>query len=303
MALLTNNSVSDFGIPLPENIFVKENNKYVPTEDGIKFLQQYIKSGGTYSALSREINISATTIAFNCKKLGLQNERSKKIKGTKKKYPFNEHFFHIIDSPHKAYWYGFIAADGYVDNLRNYLEIGLAGKDKQTLINFSKDVNSKKPIYERMKQSTVGDDKRFSACSVRLYSAEMIKDLESLGLCQNKSLTYIPPTLEQCPRELIKYWILGYFDGDGCISICQNGRFLSSFVGTKETLQYIENYFGYTNISISREHAKRSETEIYSIKFSEGKTLEMLNHLYDDNITDICMKRKYDKYLSLISDN
>lgn len=154
MALLTNNSVSDFGIPLPENIFVKENNKYVPTEDGIKFLQQYIKAGGTYSALSREINISATTIAFNCKKLGLQN-----------------------------------------------------------------------------------------------------------------------------------------------------GRFLSSFVGTKETLQYIENYFGYTNISISKEHAKRSATEIYSIKFSEGKTLEMLNHLYDDNITDICMKRKYDKYLSLVTDN
>ena len=87
MALLTNNSVSDFGTPLPENIFVKENNKYVPTEDGIKFLQQYIKAGGTYSALSREINISATTIAFNCKKLGLQNEHSKKIKGTKKNIP------------------------------------------------------------------------------------------------------------------------------------------------------------------------------------------------------------------------
>ena len=47
-------------------------------------------------------------------------------------YKYNKNFFEKIDSPKKAYWLGFLYADGCVFNQRKskILEISLSKKDK-----------------------------------------------------------------------------------------------------------------------------------------------------------------------------
>lgn len=229
--------------------------------------------------------------------MGFENTRSAAAKRTKKKYPFNEFYFENIDTPHKAYWLGFISADGFLDELRNYLEIGLAKKDEQTLLNFSKDIESNKPLYYQDKLNSV-TGKRHPSCSLRIYSKKMISDLKKLGIHQKKSLNFVPPNERQVPNKLLKYWILGYFDGDGCICYQSNGRFESSFIGTRKTVSFIKERLKLTN-NIQQEHPKKCRNT-WAIHLQENATIKVFSYLYDDQILDVCMKRKYNKFLKCL---
>ena len=55
-------------------------------------------------------------------------------------YNYNEKYFEVIDNEHKAYWLGFLYADGYVepiyrkDKIKAFrIEIGLCAEDKAHL--------------------------------------------------------------------------------------------------------------------------------------------------------------------------
>ena len=51
---------------------------------------------------------------------------------------YNRHIFDEINSPEKAYWLGFIVADGYLNDDKNMLRIKLGNKDKSHLEKFIK---------------------------------------------------------------------------------------------------------------------------------------------------------------------
>ena len=64
--------------------------------------------------------------------------KMKTISESKKKYKLNEHCFDEIDTEEKAYWLGFIAADGCVYKNSNAwrLQINLKSSDKHHLEKF-----------------------------------------------------------------------------------------------------------------------------------------------------------------------
>jgi len=49
---------------------------------------------------------------------------------------YNRHIFDKINTPEKAYWLGFIVADGYLNVERRMLRIKLGNKDKHHLEKF-----------------------------------------------------------------------------------------------------------------------------------------------------------------------
>ena len=49
---------------------------------------------------------------------------------------YNRHIFDTIDTPEKAYWLGFIIADGYLNINRRMLRIKLGDIDKSHLIKY-----------------------------------------------------------------------------------------------------------------------------------------------------------------------
>ena len=55
-----------------------------------------------------------------------------------RKYFFNEDFFEIIDNENKAYWLGFIYADGYVS--AKSLVIELHKDDESHIVKFLEDI-------------------------------------------------------------------------------------------------------------------------------------------------------------------
>ena len=82
---------------------------------------------------------SNDTIRRFLKRLGLYQHKNYACR----KYTLNEHFFDDVDNEIKAYWLGFIAADGYVtDTPRKTVSIQLALKDHNHLQNFLDAVQS-----------------------------------------------------------------------------------------------------------------------------------------------------------------
>lgn len=120
-----------------------------------------------------------------------------------KKYDFNENYFNKLKTHEQAYILGFIYADGYNSNSR--LELSQKEERIDILEKINRALKSNIPI------------KSYSPGTYRLSfnSIKLCSDLTKLGAVKNKSLTLIFPDF--IPDRLMSSFILGYFDGDGCI--------------------------------------------------------------------------------------
>lgn len=132
----------------------------------------------------------------------------------KRKWTLNERYFETIDHPHKAYWLGFIAADGSIlagtqAEPRNPfgLRIKLASYDKNHLMRIAQDLESSAPIRE------VEDAKH----RVEFYSTQLAEDLVKHGIIPNKTFTSSP---WKGPYTLMPHYWRGVIDGDG--HICED---------------------------------------------------------------------------------
>ena len=68
-----------------------------------------------------------------------------------RRYKVDDNYFNIIDSEHKAYWLGFMIADGFLSNAGHATEsfgMTLKSTDRHILEEFKKDLNSTYPIHE-----------------------------------------------------------------------------------------------------------------------------------------------------------
>jgi hypothetical protein len=136
----------------------------------------------------------------------------------KRKYNFKEDYFGVIDTEEKAYWLGFIAADGYIHINHREVNTTLSLKDKDHLIKFLKCLNhSDLNILKIHKQAYSSEYKETEKVTLRLSSKKMNEDLRNLGLNNNKS-----STLKQIPISdgLKHHMIRGFFDGNG--GVCYN---------------------------------------------------------------------------------
>jgi hypothetical protein len=129
---------------------------------------------------------------------------------------FNEDYFEVIDTPDKAYFLGFIFADGcLIDNPKEYrykLNIKIHNKDEEILKNFISLLDSEVEIWR-------SNNREIS--EIGFSSKKMINDLKKIGLHPNKTYTINYPKIDE---KLERHFLRGYFDGDGCIRITEDKR-------------------------------------------------------------------------------
>lgn len=65
----------------------------------------------------------------------------------KRKYILNQNFFDDIDTEEKAYWLGFLYADGYNNEKRKEVKIRLAIKDEEHLLKLRDTLYIKKIVH------------------------------------------------------------------------------------------------------------------------------------------------------------
>lgn len=148
------------------------------------------------------------------------------------RYAFDKDIFKKIDTEAKAYWLGFLYADGCIRDNKG-LDLCLAAKDRDHLEKFKSFMKSDKEITFREKVNA------YRFC---IESQELARDLTKLGCFQNKSLTLKFPTKKQVPSHLIHHFMRGYFDGDGCIHFAKDNSLRLSVVGSNIFLNEYEKY-------------------------------------------------------------
>lgn len=157
----------------------------------------------------------------NRNKSGIQ-QRAQKL-GLKYLY-YDKDYFNKIDSSEKAYWLGFIYADGYVSSQERF-GIELSIVDIEHLQKFAKALNSNIRIKTRVRDGR-------ELCNITIKNSEIHNDLIDKGVFYNKTNNIHFPTKEQLPEKYIKDFIRGFFDGDGCYLLYehnQKNRYKDSF--------------------------------------------------------------------------
>lgn len=280
------------------------SQKRIYTSEETELMIKMYNEGETYSVIAKTINTKANKVSKYLKTLGYGVRPHNKLKNhdylsASRKNKVNENFFKNIDTEEKAYWLGFLYADGCVYKKHDKsghekggsIELCLQERDKYHIQNFLDDIESTAPISNRIVKL---NEKEYYANRACVSSIKMVNDLIYHGCFENKSLTLQPPTT--IPKELISHFIRGYFDGDGCVCFYpHNYSYSYSILGTKEILEFIAKE---TNIPsykiVSFDHKKCFELKTFS-----KKSVEVFHNYIYKNKT-IFLERKYQKSLGMM---
>ena len=149
-----------------------------------------------------------------------------------RRYAVNEDFFNVIDTEEKAYWLGFIMADGGIADKCRVLKLNLAIKDKSHLEKLKAAIDSQHPIYEfslynkKWKQTS-------HMARINIGSKKLCLGLTKNGCGPQKSTRLKMPVLD---TKIVHHFIRGYFDGDGCICCVKKAPYVS-IIGNNEFIQ------------------------------------------------------------------
>lgn len=142
-----------------------------------------------------------------------------------KNLDLKEDFFETIDSEEKAYFLGFLFADGYVEKNEICCEINI--KDIDLLLTFKQLINSQRKISYRKRTNT-------EMVSIKINSFKMVQDLSKYGIIPNK--TKNTKHLPQIPEPFQKDFLRGLIDGDGWITKDKLGYYHLGFVSFYKTI-------------------------------------------------------------------
>lgn len=200
-------------------------------------------------------------------------------------------YFENIDRPQKAYWLGFICADGYIG--KDDGRISICVKDLEILEKFKKDIGSGHKISE-IKNFDRRTGKFQNEYSIQITNSLFTKNVIKHGVTNKKTDILKFPEMDE------KYWpffIAGLFDGDGCVykTKGQNG-IKCSLISTEEVLNKIDEIL-FNKFSVKPcKHCKVSENKENVYKqhwYKESETF--LNYIYSGE-KEMYLSRKYDFY-------
>lgn len=210
-----NNTFEKFNL-----ILAKHNLGLSPQE--VIDLFKYFRYGMSVGWIFNKMGISKNLIL----KLKRDKDTKSILKISSKKYYCNHDFFKKIDTEQKAYWLGFIYADGCVTDTT--VNILLKGDDSTHLEKYKRDIEAEHPIEIRIEKIRDKKTKEIvklqHTAKIRIAGSILREDLMKLGCGIRKSLTLTFPSFSAIPKPLIHHFVRGYFDGDGSIWKCKNSE-------------------------------------------------------------------------------
>lgn len=207
----------------------------------------------------------------------------------KRKYEINDNFFDEMTE--LQYWFiGLIASDG--SKLKhNQISLSQSGYDGERLIKYVNNLLSSN--YPISKSETIGKD----AFEIIFTSKKIVDVLEKYNIVRNKTYSY---TLPEIPDKYFNAFLAGYIEGDGCITILNNGldcNYLCvSFVGTKEFVTSCKNKISIESNKIRKCH----NSSVYEIRWNGEKAIEFCDWLY--GYEKLYHSYKYNNYIKAKED-
>jgi hypothetical protein len=287
------------------------------TEVKEQILQWYNTGVGCYTIAKKYSTYRKSSILKFLKKQGELREGA-----TFRKYKFkNENYFDNIDTDEKAYFLGFLWADGcnYRNDIKNkqayQITISIQERDGYILNTLANKIYFNDDIirlidmqhvvkYQPFPNETLKMNKLQNLINLRIPSKHISDTLLNYGMIPRKSsILEMPVNLNLSP-PLMKAFIRGFYDGDGGISKnTGNNRptpsyiigFISSVIHMQQMNEIIKEQYGeglYTSV------AGKYSVPMGILKLSGNqKVINFLDWLYEGST--IHLDRKYKKYLEL----
>ncbi len=273
--------------------------KYIelPIQEIIKEYQ----NGMAMRLLAKKYNVSEYVIANRLKEYNIAQYNQGYF--LRKNKNINESYFDNIDCERKAYFLGFLYADGCNHrNKKPKIDIALQEKDKLILEEMSIDIYGVNDNFLFRKKRKESHKNQYV---LTIHSKKISDKLFELGCGPKKSLTLKFPEWLIDP-ELQKHFIRGYFDGDGCITFSKRKDRINdytykfSIVSTRDFCNTVSNIIDSFNIKSTyvKKHLNVNNNITTILNISGNRQIEkLMDWLYKDST--IYLQRKYDKYLQL----
>lgn len=261
------------------------------TSEQLERLRYLVEEEGKFQKeLAIEFNVSKETIVRICKENNIKRKNLNRVNRRLK-----EDYFSEINCPEKAYWLGFLFTDGSVDKYKGAgrIRLQLQEADKEILEKFKKDLNIESAIIYDNRPNK-------ACCSVEFKSDQIFEDLKQYGIVPQKTYKQDRLLYEKIPEQYLLAFILGLFDGDGCLTYSKNFStdvtfgFTTYYESVAKDFQYlIDNYVL---------HKEKTNKVVFTSAWHANwrgrlQVLEILDKLYESCPRHL--ERKYQKYLQL----
>lgn len=269
-----------------------------------EWLQKQIQEVKNKELIGRMCGCSGDTINYWMKKFGIPNIDYTTVVSPTRVHTCDENYFDIIDSEEKAYWLGYIMADGCVTNSSakvmspNEFVINCKDEDSNHLQKLNIALNSDYPV----KITERYDRKRgicWTVAELRIRSVRFCKSLIKNQVVPRKtSKEVIPDTV--CD-ELTLPFIRGFFDGDG--SIFKRPLCYGVYVGksSQQIIVQIQDFFSDNDISWNMYTSYDYSMPFYYLDTNKKATVTAILHLLYDNAT-VYLERKFRKAQKVLQD-
>ena len=196
------------------------------------------------------------------------------------KYTVNNNYFDEINSEDKAYWLGFLSADGYISN-NNLIGLALSIKDEEHIYKFKASINATYPVNQYIASGY--STNKYSRLVIN--SPQMWESLTALGFTKTKTYDLRFPKLD---NNLYAHYIRGYFDGDGSWSISKKSLsgYTMKICGNDNFLKVMADH-----LSLSHNFIHKHKS-IYCLEKSGKDVLRLMNYMYSNATIFLSRKRE-----------
>lgn len=195
-----------------------------------------------------------------------------------------------------AYVLGLMMTDGCISKTKNgSYRISLCINDGDLLRNVVKTMGS---------DHTVTESKYQKGMNVFIFGREKIaQDLLRLGMKPRKSLDLEFPNI---PKEYLRDFIRGVFDGDGCVYFLKTKypRLNTSFVsGSKAFIYGLEKALRALGMPAAKINTYHHKNTYYTLRYAYKNSLKLFKIMYEEMKGDMFLLRKFNKFKIIIDSN
>lgn len=272
---------------IQENGLTKVKNVELSWKDKVD-IETMVMAKINQKDIAKHYNISVQSLQRVMKRLGISTKR----------YTVNHDYFSEVDTEDKAYFLGFMYADGYNSSNRNQIKLKLKTEDKYILEKFASYLTTGQtpPIYQ---------EKGSDTCSLQVSSNQLCQDLKKWGCGEAKAHTLTFPTFLVSQPFLMRHFIRGYFDGDGTIHMKKRPKtgkeyWAVGFAGNENFIKALDVYLTSlhsNNVTPIKQSASKTT---WQVTYTKYRTINWFSdYLYMGADETLRLDRKYYKFPSL----
>lgn len=267
------------------------SKKLILSETQISLIKELRSKKTTSKEISNILNINYEMLKKAMRRIGISTEKIK--------VKLNENYFEDINSSDKAYWLGFLMADGCINNK---YKTTLISKDREIPEKFKIALNADIPVgmHSYLDKRT---NKTYTSHTIQINRQKFVEILDKYSINKEKSYNGKFPDI---PEIYYKDYIRGLFDGDGSLCKRYNKTWLIKLIGTLNIINFIQtlliNKFGCSKVKISIV-CDNHKAKQYALCINRTVDIKsFLDFIYLESNEQMRLNRKYDLYQQFLSE-